>query len=275
MRTFFETIGVAFSMFSALPVPKINWNKQNMRFLLAAFPLVGVVIGILEALWICLSARFAFSMLLTAAGVTVLPILVTGGIHLDGYMDVSDALSSYGDEQKRREILADPHIGAFAVIRLAVLLILTLGFASVLSFESSSRFSSGAGWVLLFVCSFIVSRCLSGLAVAIFPLSKETGLAHTFQSAADRRLCILFLGGQMLVTAVLMIAGGASLGGAGCMIAAVLMLCCASGQWIFLRKTAALKFGGLSGDLNGWFLQKAELWMLAALAMAKAIQACC
>ena len=25
------------------------------------------------------------------------------------------------------------------------------------------------------------------------------------------------------------------------------------------------QFGGITGDLAGWFLQKAELWMLAAL----------
>ena len=40
------------------------------------------------------------------------------------------------------------------------------------------------------------------------------------------------------------------------------MLLFAGGQWLSLRKTAAEKFGGLSGDLNGWFLVKAEIWLL-------------
>ena len=40
-----ETIGVAFAMFSAMPVPKIEWNERNMRYAMAAFPLIGAVIG--------------------------------------------------------------------------------------------------------------------------------------------------------------------------------------------------------------------------------------
>ena len=46
------------------------------------------------------------------------------------------------------------------------------------------------------------------------------------------------------------------------------MLLCAAGVFLYLRKTANDKFCGLSGDLNGWFLEKAELWMLAALVLA-------
>ena len=40
-----ETIAVACSMFSALPMPQIRWNEGNMRYALWAFPLVGGVIG--------------------------------------------------------------------------------------------------------------------------------------------------------------------------------------------------------------------------------------
>ena len=43
-----------------------------------------------------------------------------GGFHADGFLDVSDSLCSYGSREKKLEILKDPHIGAFAVIRLAV-----------------------------------------------------------------------------------------------------------------------------------------------------------
>lgn len=256
-----ETIIIAFSMFSALPVPGIEWNEKNMRFMLAAFPLVGAVTGILEALWIFASARLSFPAVLTSAGIVVIPLLVTGGIHMDGYMDVSDALSSYGDEKKRREILADPHIGAFAAIHLAVCLIAGFGFASGLS--------AARAQVILFGCSFVISRCLSALAVCLFPLSKETGLAHTFQSSADRKKCTAILTAELILTATGMMGAGLLLDGMRGTTAAALMLTCAGGHWLCLKKTAQKKFGGLSGDLNGWFLQKAELWMLGALVLAK------
>ena len=45
MRGILETVAVAFSMFSALPMPQISWEKRNMRYALCAFPLVGGVIG--------------------------------------------------------------------------------------------------------------------------------------------------------------------------------------------------------------------------------------
>ena len=38
MRGILETVAVAFSMFSALPMPQISWEKRNMRYALCAFP---------------------------------------------------------------------------------------------------------------------------------------------------------------------------------------------------------------------------------------------
>ena len=78
-----ETIGVAFAMFSALPVPRIDWNERNMRYAMAAFPLIGAVIG---ALW-CVCGALPLPDMLRAAGFCLIPVAVTGGIHLDGYAD--------------------------------------------------------------------------------------------------------------------------------------------------------------------------------------------
>lgn len=247
-------------MFSALPVPGNSWNDKNLRCLLAAFPLVGAAVGAVQVFWMLLAGYLAFPPILTAAGLTALPLLVTGGIHMDGYMDVCDALSSFGDALRKREILSDPHIGAFAAIRMAVFLVLYFGFSSALP-PSRSR-------MLLFGLSFVVSRCLSGLAVCFFPLSKNTGLAHTFQSGADQKKTAAILLTLLSLAAALMVLGGFFLDGGRGAAAAAAMLICAAGQWLHLRRTSIGQFGGLSGDLNGWFLQKAELWMLGALALA-------
>ncbi len=270
MKTLLETIAVACSMFSALPMPQITWNEKNMRFCMAAFPLVGVVTGLLQAAWIIVCGKLGWSSFLLPIGMVVIPILVSGGIHLDGYMDVSDALSSYGDASKKREILEDPHIGAFAVIRLTVLILLTFGFASELSAKQFVPLTeTGMTQLILLGCSYVLSRSLSGLAVALFPLSKDTGLAHTFQSAADKKKTTVLLILWVVLTIGIMFAAGVMLSGWRGILTAILMLCCAFGQWVYLRYTAMRKFGGLSGDLNGWFLQKAELWMLAAMVLAQ------
>ena len=169
-----QTIAVAFAMFSALPVPQFAWNQKNMRYAMCAFPLIGVVIG---GLW-CLCGALPLPMPAKAAGFCLIPVWVTGGIHLDGYADTCDALSSYGDREKKLEILKDPRCGAFAVIRLCSY------FAAYLALCACVDFTPRVG--LCWTLALVLERALSGLAVASFPMAKNTGLAHTFATAADR-----------------------------------------------------------------------------------------
>ena len=56
MKTMLETLSVAFSMFSVLPVPRCAWSEKNMRFALCAFPLVGAVVGAAWWLWCAVCA---------------------------------------------------------------------------------------------------------------------------------------------------------------------------------------------------------------------------
>ena len=241
--TALQTIAVAFAMFSAIPTPQFDWNEKNMRYALCAFPLIGVVCG---ALW-CAVGALPLPTLARAAGLCLVPVWVTGGIHLDGYADTCDALSSYGDTAKKLEILKDPHCGAFAVIRLCSY------FAAYFALCGCVQFTLrvGAIWTL----ALVGERALSGLAVAAFPLAKNTGLAHTFATAADRQRVR-----RVLATlAAVLAAALAVLGGWALVLAAAV---------VFARyyRAATKQFGGTTGDLAGWFLQKCEIWMLAALA---------
>lgn len=229
-------------MFSALPMPQFDWNEKNMRYALCAFPLVGVVCG---ALW-CVCGVLPLPAAARAAGFCLVPVWVTGGIHLDGYADTCDALSSYGDREKKLEILKDPHCGAFAVIRLCSY------FAAYLALCACVQFTLQAG--LLWMMALVLERALSGYAVAAFPMAKNTGLVHTFASAADRVTVrrVLALLAAVLCCAML------ALGGWALVLAALAVL------WRY-HAVACKQFGGITGDLAGWFLQKTEIWMLAAL----------
>ena len=245
--TLLETAAVAFAMFSAVPVPQPVWNEKNMRYALCAFPLVGVVCGLAWWGWAALAARLSFPLLLRAAGLCLAPVLVTGGIHLDGYADTCDALSSYGDTAKKLEILKDPHCGAFAVIRLCSYFAAYFALCGCVAFTPRV----GALWTL----ALVGERALSGLAVAAFPLAKNTGLAHTFATAADRVRVRQVLAALCAMLAV----GLTALGGWALVLAAG---CVFARYYVVAKK----QFGGVTGDLAGWFLQKCEIWMLAALA---------
>ena len=241
-----ETLAVAFSMFSAIPMPNVEWNDQNMRYSLCAFPLVGAVVGAVCRLWLHLALRLALPGMLRGAGLCVLPVLLTGGIHLDGYADTWDALSSHAPAARRQEILKDPHLGAFAAIRLGVYFVLFLAFGAALP-------EGPALWLTPLFC---LSRSLSGLALTLFPLREGSGLARSFADASDKgrvRTVLLIL--SVLLSVLLCLLGAWPAAAAALLVFA---------RYYRLVRRA---FEGLSGDLAGWFLQTAELWMLGAMCL--------
>lgn len=252
-----ETILVAFAMFSAIPLPRPAWNEKNMRYAMCAFPLIGLVCGALWRGWGAACGWLGAPDLLRGAGLCLIPVLVTGGIHLDGFADTCDALASCASPEKKREILKDPRCGAFAVIRLCAY------FAAYLALCTALRPTGEALWCM--GLAFVLERGLSGLAITRFPLAKNTGLAHTFATAADRRTAGRVLAAECVLAGAGMAAAG---GGAGLIMAL-------AGLAVFwrYRVVADREFGGLSGDLAGWFLQRAELWMLGALVACQLLEA--
>ena len=251
-----ETIFVAFAMFSALPLPRPEWNTGNMRYALCAFPLIGLECGGLWWGWSAVCVWLSVPAVPRGAGLCLIPVLVTGGIHLDGYADTCDALASCVPPEKKQEILKDPHNGAFAVIRLCTWFAACFALCTALEPDGQA-----VGCMTL---AFILERALSGLAVARFPLAKNTGLAHTFATAADRKTVGRILAALCVLTAGGMIALGGVTGLA--MAAAGLLV------FGYYRVVADKQFGGLSGDLAGWFLQRAELWMLGTLVACQLIE---
>ena len=248
-----ETIAVAFAMFSAIPVPQPEWNQRNMRYALCAFPLIGVVIGLAWWAWAAVCSVLGFPALLRAAGFCLLPMAITGGIHLDGFADTSDALASCAPPERKQEILKDSHCGAFAVIRLCMYVCGYLGLCG--GFQPSSRA------LLCAAAGFVLVRCLSGLSVASFPMAKNTGLAHTFASAADKSRVRVVLAVMAACVAAVMWAVDILYGAA--------MTLAALAVFVNYARTVQKQFGGLSGDLAGWFLQRAEFWMLASLVLCQ------
>lgn len=249
----FRTIAVAFAMFSRIPVPRVEWKSENLRYALCAFPLVGAVIGGVCWGWVALCGALAVPSILQAAGLCAIPILLTGGIHLDGFCDTWDALSSHASLEKKQEIVKDPHIGSFAVIHLVLYLLVTFALWAALP-----------SYPVIVWLSFCLSRSLSGLAVATFSLAKGSGLAYTFATSADKKTVsmVLTMLSGVLMFAVSLLGPGWS----GWLMSAAALLVFAA-----YHRMACRQFGGISGDLAGWFLQTAELWMLAAIYFAALI----
>ena len=239
-----ESVIVAFSMYSKLPMPRIEWNKKNMRYALAFFPLVGVVIGAAQYLWLWLCRTLEFGGCFQACGAVLLPIFITGGIHMDGYLDTIEALSSYAEKEKRLEILKDSNSGAFAIIYGGAYMLASFGIWSEMNARS----------ILLVEIGYVVSRTLSALSVTTFPLAKNTGLAATFQDGSNKKQ----VKGTMLAAFVaecLLLLWCDRFGGGLVIVAALVSF--GFHAWICKKK-----FGGITGDLAGFFLQVCELAIL-------------
>ena len=223
-------------MFSAVPVPQFEWNEKNMRYAMCAFPLIGLVIG---GLW-SLCGALPLPALVKAGGFCLLPVWVTGGIHLDGYADTCDALSSYGDREKKLEILKDPHCGAFAVIRLCSYFLAYFCAVHRRAVYPAHRVpldaGSGAGAGTFRPCR------------GRFPPWRRTPASPTplLQRRTERRSAAFCSGWPSPLCAALTV-----LGGWGLALAALL---------VFVRYYVVSKkqFGGITGDLAGWFFAESR-----------------
>jgi adenosylcobinamide-GDP ribazoletransferase len=171
----------------------------------------------------------------------LLPLILTGGIHMDGFMDTTDALCSYQPREKKLEILKDPHSGAFAVIGCVGYFLLTYAV----------WYDVTRSVLPILAIGFILSRALSGLAVVTFPLAKDSGLAATFSNEAKKRLTRSVMIIFIVLCAIGMLLLNRKLGVIG-LIAALL-------TFLYYYRVSVKEFGGITGDLAGYFLQLCEL----------------
>ena len=150
-----------------------------MKHVLCFFPWIGIVIGLCLYFWRLLCDRFGIRNLCYVFIGTAIPLLLAGGIHVDGFMDTMDAFHSSQPKERKLEILKDSsHIGAFAVIMLAVYGLIYMG-------AFYERFTDKN--ILQVVCAgFVLPRVLSAIGVVSFPSAKKEGMLYLFQ---DRRGC--------------------------------------------------------------------------------------
>ena len=92
-----KSLILAFSMYSRIPVPHVRLEEKDMKYTFGFFPLVGVVIGALFSGWLIFARKFCIGTITSMCVSGVFLLLITGGIHIDGYMDTMDAVHSYGN----------------------------------------------------------------------------------------------------------------------------------------------------------------------------------
>jgi adenosylcobinamide-GDP ribazoletransferase len=251
MKKLLASCAIAFSTYSRLPTPQVEWTEENMSGTLACLPLVGAVVGVVYAVVAALGRVLGLGEILTAALLTAAPVAVTGGIHLDGYCDTVDALASHAPREKKLQILKDPNTGAFAVIWCCMWFLAYFGLTARL--ESPATVAAG----------FVLSRALAAWGVDRIP-SARAGMGATLKSGS--RFPWWTLGLYLAVYLVVVAAWGELLPGLVALVAAAVF-------YFLYRAMAMGQFGGFTGDLAGWFVQVCELVILAAVVLTERVAA--
>jgi len=146
------------------------------------FPLVGLILGTIYMLaaW-CLIAVFGWANLVTTL-LIILPILLTGGLMLDGFMDTVDGVFSGRERERVLEIMKDSRVGSFGVIALVCLLLV--------NWTALRDVKLVLIMTALFVMP-IIGRMAMVMAIAFFPYARKEGMGKIFADMADRKTVML------------------------------------------------------------------------------------
>lgn len=229
---------VALQFLTRLPLPRVRTDEADFAASMRWFPAAGLPIGALIALGAALGTML--DPWIGALAAMAVWVGVTGALHLDGLGDTADASgAAHKDRERLRAVLADPHVGSFAVVAIALQLIAKLILIHALL---------GAAPLL--------ALALVPFAARIGPLfwtrwlpPLHKGLGARFRGAvrpADCAIwCAVLLAAAWIVPALLM--------------AAVLVPLW--GWWL------GAKFGGISGDGHGAGIELVETGLLLAVAI--------
>ena len=240
-------------MFSAIPMPRFEWKEEDGSYSLIFFPFVGVITG---ALILLVNSAPVSNVLPVAVRIMLtlaVPLIVSGGIHLDGFMDTEDALKSNQAVERKLEILKDPRTGAFAVISLVkYFLVYALAVTAVLLSPKT-----GTGTVVVLCLTFVMSRCCSALTSVCFRKAKTDGMLYELTSGARTSVIAVVATELAVVSSVAFYFDVKSAAAVVGTLAAFT---------VFYRHKAYKEFGGVTGDTAGWFLTVSEI--LCALFIA-------
>ncbi len=251
-----KNIIVAFSLYSQIPMPRFEWKEEDMKHNIVFLPWIGAVIGL-----ICMGLNYLYSfvelpLICRICLYSLVPLVVTGGFHMDGYMDVQDALKSYKSKEEKLEILKDPHIGAFAVIRVLIYALVWTAALAVICERESGK--STAAFCLI----FFISRAVSSLSSLKLKHAKRNGMLQMETQKAgntDFVLCLLQLIAVFAFTAYMEPVYAMALA-----LAALL-------HFFYYRNMCYKQFGGITGDTAGFDIVSLEECLLVVIAVLEFI----
>ena len=241
----------ALRFLTIIPLPS-RWGAgaeeagRSLRY----FPLVGLLLGLIL---IGLDRLFglALPLLLTDALLIIALVILTGALHLDGFIDTCDGAVLRSSPRERLEVMADSRAGSFGVVGACCLLLLQ--YVALITVPENLRMTA----LLLMP---VLSRWAMVYAVFAFPYAREIGMGRAFKQQANWQ-------GLTIATVICLLVAVAVTGIKGMALMAAL--------WLIILGVASYlrsRLGGLTGDSYGAVNELAEVLVLILLPlMARAI----
>ena len=233
-----RTLRKAFGLMTTLPIKLPgDWLAGDSGRAAVWYPLVGLFIGALA--WLAWTVTMLIFPPWVAALITLIVwVALTGGLHLDGLADCCDGMLASTSVERRLEIMKDPHIGAFGVTGL--ILVLFLKAAALASLTPASSFS-------ILLAASLARFCI--LPAGLMRPVRPSGMGADFASGF-RRSFILWGAIIPLVIAVLLGIRG------------VVSLLAGLGVLTLILWLARSRIGGVTGDVFGMTVEIVEAVVL-------------
>jgi len=173
---------LSFQFLTILPIKVKDFNERRIADSAVYFPIVGLCLGLLLVAVDALLTLLNFPAFSTNIILVVFLILITGGMHLDGLADSSDAFLSAKPKNEMLQIMRDSHIGVMGVLSLICVILLKIGLLS--SINTFLKWNA-----LLLVC--VLSRWTAVLSIFLFPYARQDGKAKLFIEGMNLKIFIL------------------------------------------------------------------------------------
>ncbi len=235
-----KSFKIALQFLTILPLRiESKLKEEDFGRALLYFPLVGLLIGFL----LCsIAAIFSFlPNLVLAALILIASIVITGGIHLDGFSDTGDGFYGRNSRERILEIMRDSRIGVMGVIGIVSILLLKFTlFTSMpkgILWKSLIMMPVFARWSQVFVCFYS-------------KYARREGKAKCFIEHAGKKE--LILGAFFTIMIFLLLAK----------VTGLILFTLAFFPVFIFTNYAKNKIGGMTGDTIGAASEIAEVSVL-------------
>ena len=166
---------------------------------------------------------------LVIAMLVLLPVCLTGGLMLDGFMDTADGVFSGRDRERQLEIMKDSRVGSFGAIALGSLLLINWSALRDIPLEVIP---------IVLLLMPLIGRLAMVMVITAFPYARKEGMGKIFAARANK--WTLMFAGLIVILAVIPFGVTAILA-----LAIGLFTAWSLADWL------TDKLGGLTGDTYG------------------------